>query len=95
MLYAFMSFANVSTSVDLGKTTAPPANNAPSISYTDKSKLISETANILSQEFIPNLVLTAVIVFIADLLLITTPFGFPVLPEVYMTYASLPDVIAG
>ena len=74
---------------------APPTNNNPNMSYTDKSKLNSDNANTLSLSVILNLVFTASIVFNTPLWLIVTPLGVPVEPEVNITYAISSGFISG
>ena len=65
-----------------GNTKVPPARNEPKISYTDRSKERFARPKNTSFSLILYFLLTSIIVLIAALCVITTPFGSPVVPDV-------------
>src|SRR4029434_10227604 len=68
-------------------TSFPPPPSTPKMSYTDRSKLNDDSPYTTSSLPTPNRSLISSIVFTAPRWSIITPFGFPVDPEVYITYA--------
>ncbi len=68
-----------------GSTSAAPADSAPKMSYTDRSKLNALTARNRSVGPMPNRSLQSATTLATLRWLTMTPLGSPVVPEVYST----------
>ena len=80
-----ISFIKCISYADGASFSCAPEESAPKISKTERSKLKEEIPIILSSLFIENLMFISVIVLQTASWVITTPFGVPVLPDVYIT----------
>lgn len=70
-----------------GMTTRPPVPSSPYTSYTLRSNVSSASASTASERPTPKRSFTSCTVFDAPRCVMTTPFGWPVLPLVKMMYA--------